>query len=397
MVGDLTAGVLLSQIVFWHLPDKKGDTKIRVSRDGLPWVAKLHSDWWGECRVTVRQAERAIKQMVGLGIVETRVYKFDGNPTVHIRIVQDKFLERLRAVLEGEIRPDSKGKPRGRHAHPTSKGDEGKEESQKQEERDPFSNDDGDEAGKRSHKLEDAFPQISGNQPTDMREPIHESVGTYTESTSEITSKTTAQTTAGASAPVLTLVQGGNGEDVVVADSKSSDQDEEIQDMLMMEGITQDAAISLSKRYSADQIKRQIAWMPRRTVTGSRPGYLRRAIEQDYSAPAGVSSTGASPKAGESPRVAQKEVRAMPSSQHQYVPPAAPERPVLGLEATLAEIAAHPADVREAARRHIKETNKFEWKREYDAKKPLLGCQRAILAACREIVAQGQVAVPEAA
>lgn len=60
IAGDLVSGVLLSQIIYWHLPDKNGDSRLSVDRADHLWLAKSYSDWWNECRVTQKQARRAI-------------------------------------------------------------------------------------------------------------------------------------------------------------------------------------------------------------------------------------------------------------------------------------------------------------------------------------------------
>jgi DnaD/phage-associated family protein len=91
--GDVLAGIALSELVFWHLPNKDGDTKLRVKHDGFFWVAVRRSDWWERCRITARQADKAINLLVELGIVVKDIFKFNGEPTVHIRIVEDVFLK----------------------------------------------------------------------------------------------------------------------------------------------------------------------------------------------------------------------------------------------------------------------------------------------------------------
>jgi len=93
MAGDLVAGLMLSQIVFWHLPDKAGKTKLRVVRDGKAWIAKAHNQWYEEVRITEGQAKRAVGILKGKGIIETAVYRFNGTPMVHLRIVGDCFFK----------------------------------------------------------------------------------------------------------------------------------------------------------------------------------------------------------------------------------------------------------------------------------------------------------------
>jgi hypothetical protein len=92
MAGDLVAGIVLSQIVYWHLPSRDGRTRLRVKRDGHLWLAKGRADWWGECRVSPKQADRALALLAERGLVEVRLFRFAGAPTKHVRIVPDAFL-----------------------------------------------------------------------------------------------------------------------------------------------------------------------------------------------------------------------------------------------------------------------------------------------------------------
>ena len=93
MVGDLAAGLLLSQIVYWHLPNSNGNSKLAVQHEGHYWVAKTRHDWWHETRLTARQVDRALQKIAKTGIIEMKVFKFNGAPTTHIRLDIEKFLE----------------------------------------------------------------------------------------------------------------------------------------------------------------------------------------------------------------------------------------------------------------------------------------------------------------
>ncbi len=92
MAGDLVAGIVLSQIVYWHLPSREGRTRLRVKRDGHLWLAKGRADWWDECRVSPKQADRALALLEDRGLVEVRLFRFAGAPTKHVRIVPEAFL-----------------------------------------------------------------------------------------------------------------------------------------------------------------------------------------------------------------------------------------------------------------------------------------------------------------
>jgi len=100
MAGDVIAGLLLSQIVYWYLPSKKdGRSKLRVYKDGHYWIARTRKDWWDELRIRAKRADRALSILEEKGLIDTAVYKFNGAPTKHIRIVKEKFLTAWTARL----------------------------------------------------------------------------------------------------------------------------------------------------------------------------------------------------------------------------------------------------------------------------------------------------------
>lgn len=124
MAGDALAGLMLSQIVFWHLPsDKTGETKLRVEKDGNLWMAVPREDWFEAICVTARQADRLISQLsetcqndagdTRLPLVEAKLFKFAGTPTPHIRLLHENFLTVLALCLDGQSFIQ-KHKPRGK-------------------------------------------------------------------------------------------------------------------------------------------------------------------------------------------------------------------------------------------------------------------------------------------
>jgi DnaD/phage-associated family protein len=92
IAGDLVAGLVLSQIIFWYLPDKNGNSKMRVKKDGYDWIAKTSAQWYDEIRITEWQAPRALNILEEKGIIEKRRYRFNGSPTIHIRLIQENFM-----------------------------------------------------------------------------------------------------------------------------------------------------------------------------------------------------------------------------------------------------------------------------------------------------------------
>ena len=70
IAGDVIGGIILSQIIYWHLPSNNGEkSRLRVYKKGDEktetgfWLAKSHKDWYKECRVKEDTARRRIKQL----------------------------------------------------------------------------------------------------------------------------------------------------------------------------------------------------------------------------------------------------------------------------------------------------------------------------------------------
>lgn len=87
IAGDLVAGTLLSQIMYWFSLDKNKKSKIRIFKDGNYWLAKGREDWYEEIRISPKQYDTAVKKLKEKGLVETKLYKFNAVPTTHVRPV----------------------------------------------------------------------------------------------------------------------------------------------------------------------------------------------------------------------------------------------------------------------------------------------------------------------
>lgn len=94
ITGDIVTGLLLSQIIYWHLPSKKNpeENKLRVVRDNKKWLVKKRSDWWEECRISEKQFDRSSKKLQEKNIIEVEIHKFNGTPTLYIHLKMDVFL-----------------------------------------------------------------------------------------------------------------------------------------------------------------------------------------------------------------------------------------------------------------------------------------------------------------
>lgn len=115
VTGDLITGLLLSQIIYWHLPDDKGKSKLRVHRKGRYWLAKQRTDWWDEVRITPKQYDRAITRLAGLGIIEVENSMFNGKKTPCIHLYQDNLIQLLEEQLESQNTDSSTVLPKGKN------------------------------------------------------------------------------------------------------------------------------------------------------------------------------------------------------------------------------------------------------------------------------------------
>nr|WP_227572137.1 replication protein [Bacillus tropicus] len=99
ITGDLIAGILLGQIVYWYMPNEQGKSKLRVKKNGEFWLAKSREDWKDEIRITPKQYDRAIKILIEKGFVEVKKFKFNGAPTNHIKLIISEVTERVKSIL----------------------------------------------------------------------------------------------------------------------------------------------------------------------------------------------------------------------------------------------------------------------------------------------------------
>jgi hypothetical protein len=100
---DIEAGLLLSQIVYWHLPSQDtGKTKLRVQKEGQLWLAKGREDWFEEIRLKPKRVDKALKILVDCGLVEKKTFKFNANPTTHVRILWDNFLAQYEQKIHSQ-------------------------------------------------------------------------------------------------------------------------------------------------------------------------------------------------------------------------------------------------------------------------------------------------------
>lgn len=99
IAGDVVAGLVLSELVYWYLPDRRGMSRLRVEHEGKYWIAVRRYEWWERTRMSPRQFDGAAKKLVTAGIIEKKRFKFNGFPTVHVRIIEENFLKEWGLIL----------------------------------------------------------------------------------------------------------------------------------------------------------------------------------------------------------------------------------------------------------------------------------------------------------
>lgn len=97
--GNIKAALLLSQIIYWFLPDATGKPKPCVKRNGKYWICKNRSDWWDEIRINADQYDDAIRVLEHLGFVERRRMLFANKVTCAISLNVKYLFKKIREIV----------------------------------------------------------------------------------------------------------------------------------------------------------------------------------------------------------------------------------------------------------------------------------------------------------
>jgi hypothetical protein len=90
LTGNFERATFLNQLLYWQ--DKmKGD-----------WLFKTYKEWYEEIYLSEYQIRKASKWLEKEGILEMKIKKARGNPTVHYRLNKEKFLEWFLKFLGNE-------------------------------------------------------------------------------------------------------------------------------------------------------------------------------------------------------------------------------------------------------------------------------------------------------
>ena len=99
--GSRDAALFLSQLIYWT-----GKSK---NKDG--WIYKTYSEWEEELYMSEYEIRKARKTLEKLGILETKIKKANGNPTVHYRLKKDIFSETFLKKLQKRTCKNSRNEP----------------------------------------------------------------------------------------------------------------------------------------------------------------------------------------------------------------------------------------------------------------------------------------------
>jgi hypothetical protein len=91
--GDLTTAVLLNQIVFYSDKSKRTDG----------YFYKSYKEWEEDICLTERQVRHSVNKLKEKNVLETKLMKANGSPTVHYKLDYDKLVESILTLCQNPI------------------------------------------------------------------------------------------------------------------------------------------------------------------------------------------------------------------------------------------------------------------------------------------------------
>jgi hypothetical protein len=99
--GDIQTAYLFSQIIYWHLPDKKGKPRLRVikfhpeTNERGYWLAKSAQQWHEELGITPSRTRRSLAKLCKRDLIFTHNWRWNGHNTTHIQLNTKEFQRQL--------------------------------------------------------------------------------------------------------------------------------------------------------------------------------------------------------------------------------------------------------------------------------------------------------------
>ena len=73
------------------MPNSRDKLKLRITKEGLYWLAQPRSYWKEQFGLSSSQVGRAFRILKERELIVTRIYKFNAAPTTHIGFHQNFF------------------------------------------------------------------------------------------------------------------------------------------------------------------------------------------------------------------------------------------------------------------------------------------------------------------
>lgn len=90
MNNNVSGGLFLSQVIYWSSRTK--------NLDG--WFYKTYDQWFDEIMVKEHTIKKSVEYLKSVGVLETKVKKINGVPTLHYRFLSEEFSKIFTSFLQ---------------------------------------------------------------------------------------------------------------------------------------------------------------------------------------------------------------------------------------------------------------------------------------------------------
>lgn len=98
LTGDNMTGILLTEIVNYFTT---ANDKFFVERENKKWMIRGRKEWRNICSIVESQYDRSVKILRQMCIVETKIFKVNGEPTTHITLNTDNLINLVNDLDKG--------------------------------------------------------------------------------------------------------------------------------------------------------------------------------------------------------------------------------------------------------------------------------------------------------
>jgi len=91
--GDHTSAIVLAHIFGWFTPNRSGQSKLSIKRDGREWMACTYTDWNSRLLIPERTMRRILKRLETKQLIVLSKFMWHGSETVHVSLNREKIVE----------------------------------------------------------------------------------------------------------------------------------------------------------------------------------------------------------------------------------------------------------------------------------------------------------------